>query len=89
MNQSLTPTQFDRGAPTETLAGTIERVTFHNAETGFCMFNAQAWRKRDLVPVIGHAPAIAAGEWITAIGIWFTDRQHELQFKADALQAPL
>ncbi|TXN66330.1 ATP-dependent RecD-like DNA helicase [Methylobacterium sp. WL6] len=87
MNQSPTPTQFDRGAPIETLAGTIERVTFHNAETGFCVLKVQARGKRDLVPVIGHAPAIAAGEWITATGIWFTDRQHGLQFKADTLKA--
>ena len=87
MNQRPTPTQFDRGTPTETLAGTIERVTFHNAETGFCVLKVQARGKRDLVPVIGHAPAIAAGEWITATGIWFTDRQHGLQFKADTLKA--
>ena len=87
MNQRPTLPQFDRGTPTETLAGTIERVTFHNADTGFCVLKVQARGKRDLVPVIGHAPAIAAGEWITATGIWFTDRQHGLQFKADTLKA--
>ena len=38
------------------------------------------------MPVIGHAPAIGAGEWITATGIWHTDRQHGLQFKADTLK---
>ncbi|CAO4165194.1 SF1B family DNA helicase RecD2 [Methylorubrum extorquens] len=70
----------------ETLAGTIERVTFHNAETGFCVLKVQTRGKRDLVPVIGHAPTISAGEWITAVGIWFTDRQHGLQFKADTLK---
>jgi exodeoxyribonuclease V alpha subunit len=36
---------------------------------------------------VGHAPAIGAGEWVTATGIWFTDRQHGLQFKADMLKA--
>ncbi|KQP43512.1 SF1B family DNA helicase RecD2 [Methylobacterium sp. Leaf106] len=81
------PKSFDRSAPVETLAGTIERVTFHNAETGFCVLKVQARGKRDLVPVIGHAPAIGAGEWITATGIWFTDRQHGLQFKAETLKA--
>ena len=70
----------------ETLAGTIERVTYHNAENGFCVLKVQARGKRDLVPVIGHAPAIGAGEWITATGLWFTDRQHGLQFTADTLQ---
>ncbi|WP_232631733.1 SF1B family DNA helicase RecD2 [Methylobacterium sp. Leaf118] len=87
MNKRAGPGQFERGAPVETLAGTVERVTFHNAETGFCVLKVQARGKRDLVPVIGHAPAIGAGEWITATGIWFTDRQHGLQFKADTLKA--
>ncbi|WHQ72861.1 SF1B family DNA helicase RecD2 [Methylorubrum extorquens] len=87
MNKRAGPEQFERGAPVETLAGTVERVTFHNAETGFCVLKVQARGKRDLVPVVGHAPAIGAGEWITATGIWFTDRQHGLQFKADTLKA--
>ena len=87
MNQRANPGQFERGTPVETLAGTVERVTFHNAETGFCVLKVQTRGKRDLVPVIGHAPAIGAGEWITATGIWFSDRQHGLQFKADTLKA--
>jgi len=78
--------QFGRGQPLEALAGTIERVTFHSPETGFYVLKVQARGKRDLVPVIGHAPAIRAGEWITATGIWHTDRQHGLQFKADTLK---
>jgi exodeoxyribonuclease V alpha subunit len=72
--------------PRDTLAGTIERVTFHNAETGFCVLKVQASGKRDLVPVIGHAPAIAAGEWIAASGRWTSDRQHGLQFRAETLR---
>ncbi|MDE3749141.1 SF1B family DNA helicase RecD2 [Methylobacterium radiotolerans] len=74
------------GPEIEALAGTIERVTFHSPETGFCVLKVQARGKRDLVPVIGHAPAIAAGEWVTATGIWHTDRQHGVQFKADTLK---
>ncbi|KQS74253.1 recombinase RecD [Methylobacterium sp. Leaf361] len=86
MTERGRPQQFERGQPLETLAGTIERVTFHSPETGFCVLKVQARGKRDLVPVIGHAPAISAGEWITATGIWHTDRQHGLQFKADTLK---
>ena len=87
MNQRAKPARYESGTPVETLAGTVERVTFHNAESGFCVLKVQARGKRDLVPVIGHAPAIGAGEWITATGIWFSDRQHGLQFKADTLKA--
>src|SRR4051812_37298044 len=87
MNQMVRPKQVERGTPVEALAGTVERVTFHNSETGFCVLKVHARGRRDLVPVIGHAPAIGAGEWITATGIWITDRTHGLQFKADTLKA--
>ncbi|MDP4021526.1 ATP-dependent RecD-like DNA helicase [Methylobacterium sp. NEAU 140] len=86
MNRPTRPPPFERAQPVEALAGTIERVTFHSPETGFCVLKVQARGRRDLVPVIGHAPAIAAGEWITATGLWHTDRQHGLQFKADTLK---
>jgi exodeoxyribonuclease V alpha subunit len=49
----------------EVLAGLVERVTYHNAENGFCVLRAKARGHRDLVTVVGHAAAIAAGEWIT------------------------
>ncbi|MFE1601245.1 SF1B family DNA helicase RecD2 [Methylobacterium sp. ID0610] len=71
--------------PPDALAGTIERVTFHSAETGFCVLKVKARGRRDLVPVVGHAPAVAAGEWITATGAWVSDRNHGLQFRADTL----
>src|SRR5215218_6788781 len=87
MNQMVRPAQFERSVPVEALAGTIERVTFHNAENGFCVLKVQARGRRDLVTVVGHAPAIGAGEWITATGAWVSDRVHGLQFKADVLKA--
>ncbi len=73
--------------PTDALAGSIERVTFHNAESGFCVLKVKARGRRDLVAVIGHAPAVAAGEWVTATGAWVSDREHGLQFRADTLAA--
>jgi hypothetical protein len=50
----------------EVLAGLVERVTFHNAENGFCVLRAKARGHRDLVTVVGHAATISAGEWTTA-----------------------
>ena len=70
----------------ETLAGSVERVTFHNAENGFAVLKVHARGKRDLVTVVGHTPAVSAGEWITASGIWISDRTHGLQFKAEVLK---
>ena len=70
----------------EVLAGLVERVTYHNAENGFCVLRAKARGHRDLVTVVGHAATIAAGEWITASGEWVNDRTHGQQFKARFLR---
>jgi exodeoxyribonuclease V alpha subunit len=35
----------------EVLAGLVERVTFHNAENGFCVLGAKARGHRDLAVV--------------------------------------
>ena len=66
----------------EVLAGLVERVTYHNAENGFCVLRVKARSHRDLVTVIGHAATISAGEWITASGEWVNERTHGQQFKA-------
>ena len=76
------------GAPShEVLAGLVERVTFHNPETGFCVLRIKARGHRDLVTTVGHAATISAGEWITASGEWTNDRTHGLQFRARFLKA--
>jgi exodeoxyribonuclease V alpha subunit len=70
----------------EVLAGLVERVTYHNAENGFCVLRTKARGHRNVVTVVGHAAAIAAGEWITASGEWVNDRTHGQQFKARFLR---
>ena len=70
----------------EVLAGLVERVTFHNAENGFCVLKTKARGHRELVTVIGQAATISAGEWITASGEWVNDRLHGQQFKARFLK---
>jgi exodeoxyribonuclease V alpha subunit len=65
----------------------VERVTFHNADNGFCVLRIKALGQRDLVTVIGHAASIAAGEWVQMSGVWINDRTHGLQFKANFLKA--
>src|SRR5678816_3079866 len=70
----------------EVLAGLVERVTFHNAENGFCVLRAKVRGHREVVTVVGHAATIAAGEWVTATGDWVNDRTHGQQFKARFLR---
>jgi exodeoxyribonuclease V alpha subunit len=71
----------------EVLASLVERVTYHNAENGFCVLRVKARGHRDLVTTVGHAATISAGEWITASGEWVNDRTHGQQFKARFLRS--
>jgi exodeoxyribonuclease V alpha subunit len=71
----------------EVLAGLVERVTFHNAESGCCVLRVKARGHRDLVTLVGHAAAISAGEWITGSGEWVNNRTHGQQFRARFLKA--
>jgi hypothetical protein len=70
----------------EVLAGLVERVTYQNAENGFCVIRVKARSHRELVTVVGHAATISAGEWITASGDWVNDRTHGQQFRARFLK---
>src|SRR5215203_3240903 len=74
-------------APLEALAGTVERVTYHNADNGFAVLKVQTRGKCDLITLVGHAASIMEGEWITASGSWVSDRTHGIQFKAQTLSA--
>ena len=71
----------------ERLAGTVERVTFHNEENGFSVLKVRVRGRKDPVAVVGHVPTIAAGEKIDAEGQWMTDKVHGLQFRASFLQS--
>ena len=52
----------------------VERVTYQNAENGFCVVRIKARGHRELVTLVAHAAAISAGGWITASGNWVNDR---------------
>ena len=67
----------------------VERVTFHNEDSGFCVLRVKARGHRDLITVVGHAAAIGAGEFVQASGRWVNDRTHGVQFRADFLRSAL
>jgi exodeoxyribonuclease V alpha subunit len=67
---------------TEEISGLIERVTFHNDESGFCVLRVRAGGHRDETTVVGSLPSVTAGEWLVAEGWWVRDKEHGLQFKA-------
>src|SRR6201981_1644711 len=74
-------------AGTEVPPALVERVTFHNEESGFCVLRVKARGQRDLITVLGHAAMIAAGEFVQASGSWINDRTHGVQFRASFLKA--
>ena len=78
----MTKTHRSGQSTSEVLAGSVERVTYHNVENGFCVLRVKARGHRDLISVIGHAATISAGEWITASGEWTNDQVHGQQFRA-------
>ena len=71
--------------PPDSLAGFIERVTFHSDESGFCVLKVKARGHRELVTVVATAPDVNAGEWIEVRGAWNVDPKHGPQFKAAEL----
>jgi exodeoxyribonuclease V alpha subunit len=70
----------------ENLTGIIERVTFHNPDTGFAVLRVQARGRRGLTTVVGQMPSAIVGEYIQASGEWIQDRAHGEQFKAAELR---
>ncbi len=70
----------------ERLQGSVERVTFHSEESGFCVLRVKVRGQRDLVTVVGTAAVVSAGEYVECEGWWNNDRQHGLQFKARHLR---
>ncbi|MFM7375374.1 MAG: ATP-dependent RecD-like DNA helicase, partial [Chthoniobacterales bacterium] len=77
-------------APADGLSGLVERVTFHNEDTGFAVLKVKVKGRRDLVPVVGAVAAVSPGEWITAEGHWERNRDHGMQLRATNIrcQAP-
>jgi len=76
------------GAPgSETaLSGIVERVSFHDEESGFCVLRVQLARRSELAVVVGRAAAVAPGETLEAEGHWQRDPEHGLQFRARELR---
>ncbi|MCU0835040.1 MAG: ATP-dependent RecD-like DNA helicase [Chromatiaceae bacterium] len=82
----MTEPSYPVGPPSEPLGGAVERVTFHSEESGFCVLRVRVRGQRELVTVVGTAASVTPGEYIQCEGRWVNDRQHGLQFQAQALR---
>ena len=77
----------NREGRSETISGSVERVTFHSEDSGYCVIRVKARGIRDLITIVGYSGSISAGEWVTATGSWVNDVKYGPQFKARFLNA--
>ena len=63
-----------------TIHGQIERITFHNEETGFSILKVKVRGNRELVTAVGSFMAPAPGQVIKATGDWGNHPQYGEQF---------
>lgn len=68
------------------LSGSVERITFHSKESGFCVLKVKARGHKDLITLTSNTAHISPGEFIEAQGIWHNNKQYGLQFKAEHLK---
>lgn len=85
------PTTSSVQTPLEAISGLVERVTFHSAESGFCVLRVElkgsgGSQPQGEVTVVGAAAEVHAGEWIEARGRWSIDPSHGRQFRAQWLR---
>lgn len=74
-------------APAEALSGLVERVVFHNPDTGFCVLRVKLAEQREPVTVVGECASVAPGEAVRATGRWQTSPSYGQQFRAEVLSA--
>lgn len=65
----------------ETLEGTVERITYHNEESGYTVVRLAAKGFRDVVTAVGNMAGANVGERLRLEGLWMTHPQYGRQFK--------
>ena len=69
--------------PTEKLSGLVERIVFHNPDTGFCVLRIKTAQREDLITVTALTPSLACGENIECSGQWISSKTYGIQFQAE------
>jgi exodeoxyribonuclease V alpha subunit len=69
----------------ETLQANVQRVRFHNSESGWTVLVALREDTHELVTIVGVFPEVQEGEPIVAAGEWRQDKRFGRQFHADSV----
>ena len=67
------------------LAGSVERVIYHDSRSGFCVLSINARAHRHPVIATGNLGLVNEGEWITATGKWVNNPKFGRQFQTSAI----
>ena len=59
--------------PVERISGSVERVSFHSEESGFCVLKTKVKGHRELITVIGSAASRTPGEYVECVGSWHNE----------------
>ncbi len=80
----------------ESLSGSIERITYYNAENGYSVVrlrpeqkNLAAANRAGLVTIVGNLPELSPGEHVKLKGRWLNHPKHGLQFQVEILEQSL
>lgn len=72
--------------PNELLKGTVERVTFHDEESGYAVLKVKVGKRMEPLTVTGRLATVQPGEGIEAEGEWVNNAQYGRQFKATVIR---
>ncbi len=70
----------------EVLTGVVERITYHDEETGYTVARVTPEGKDDLVTVVGPMMGVNVGETIRCHGRWVVHPQYGRQFRAERVE---
>jgi exodeoxyribonuclease V alpha subunit len=71
-----------KGLIEEQIQGIVERVTYHNAETGWSVLRVKCFHEHDSVTVTVHQTRVFAGATMKFYGSWAVHPHYGRQFKA-------
>jgi len=67
----------------ESLRGTVERITYYNEENGYSVVRLTVPGRSDLATIVGNLPELQPGESVRLKGDWTTHPQYGRQFKVE------
>ncbi len=70
------------------IRGTIQTITYHSEQNGFTVAKLRVENSRpdELIPIVGHLPAIRTGESLILKGSWSQHKQFGMQFNFQEYQ---